>query len=186
MTRVVAGRFGGRRLAVPRGERTRPTAEKVRAALGNALTAAGGLVGARVLDLYAGSGAVGLELLSRGADTLVAVETDRAALGALRENVAALGVGDRVTVVPADVAAYAHGPARGEPADLVVADPPYDVATDALAGVLTGLLEGGHLRPAADVIVERSVRSGFSWPFPLVEVRTKRYGDTVLCYGRAP
>ncbi|HEY4991434.1 MAG TPA: RsmD family RNA methyltransferase, partial [Nakamurella sp.] len=91
MTRIVGGRWRGRRLATPAGGTTRPTSEKVRAALANSLTATGGLVGAAVLDLYAGSGALGLELVSRGAASAVFVERDRAALLALRANVAALG-----------------------------------------------------------------------------------------------
>src|SRR6478752_2288314 len=91
MTRIVGGRWGGRRLQTPAGETTRPTSEKVRAALASSLTAAGGLEGARVLDLYAGSGALGLELVSRGASSAVFVEQDRAALVALRANLAALG-----------------------------------------------------------------------------------------------
>ena len=89
MTRIVGGTLGGRRLVTPPGAGTRPTAEKVRAALANSLQATGGLDGARVLDLYAGSGALGLELLSRGASTAVFVEKDRAALTALRSNAAA-------------------------------------------------------------------------------------------------
>src|SRR5580765_6933395 len=102
MTRIVGGIWGGRRLVTPTGERTRPTAEKVRAALASSLTATGGLVGARVLDLFAGSGALGLELVSRGASSAVFVERDRAALLALRANVATLG-GQGLTVIPGDV-----------------------------------------------------------------------------------
>ncbi|MBM9474853.1 16S rRNA (guanine(966)-N(2))-methyltransferase RsmD [Nakamurella flavida] len=185
MTRIVAGEFGGRRLVTPAGELTRPTAEKVRAALGSSLYAAGGLAGARVLDLYAGTGALGLELLSRGADQVVLVEQDRAALAAARANVQALGVGARVEVVPRGVAAYAA--LAGESFDVVVADPPYDVPDDEIAAVLTALVAGGRFRPAADVVVERRSKGGaFGFPEPLSAVREKRYGDTRLCYGRAP
>src|ERR1700710_770077 len=106
MTRITAGRYRGRRLQTPPGSTTRPTSERVREALANALVAGGGLEGARVLDLYAGSGALGLELISRGADSLVLVENDRIALVALRANVATLKLTD-VQVVAADVRTFA-------------------------------------------------------------------------------
>ncbi len=185
MTRVTAGRYRGRRLQTPPGDTTRPTSERVREALANALVAAGGLEGARVLDLYAGSGALGLELVSRGAESLVAVENDRAALAALHANVATLQV-PNVIVVGADVRSYASSPA-GRPFDYVVADPPYDVPTANLSEIFALLATTGHLNPGADLIVERSKRSGeMDWPDPLVGIRTKKYGDTRLCYGRAP
>ncbi len=190
MTRISAGRFGGRKLITPAGVVTRPTSERVRAALGNALIALGGLEGARVLDLYAGSGALGLELLSRGADSAVFVEHDRAALAALRANVAALGV-TTARIIPGDVADYVDsaGFAREPDAgfDLVVADPPYELDSQRLQQILFAVQQSGRLRPGADVVVERRARSGdLNWPDPLVGLRTKRYGDTVLCYGRAP
>lgn len=184
MTRITAGRFRGRVLATPKGQLTRPTSGRVREALGNALSATGGLEGARVLDLYAGSGALGLELLSRGAQSVVLVENDRAALAAARANVEQLGV-SQVTVVAAEVAGYVAA-GRGL-FDIVVADPPYELANDDLAAVLAALAGHGSLAPGADLIAERRARSGdFGWPDPLIAVRSKRYGDTVLCYGRAP
>ena len=185
MTRVTAGRFRGRRLQTPPGSTTRPTSERVREALANALVAGGGLEGARVLDLYAGSGALGLELVSRGAESVVLVDTDRAALTALRANVALLQLTD-AQVVQADARTFAASPA-GRPFDFVVADPPYDLPTDDLREVFAALAAAGHLGIGADLIVERNKRSGeMRWPEPLVGVRTKRYGDTMLCYGRAP
>lgn len=184
MTRIVGGLWGGRRVATPVGELTRPTSEKVRAALASSLFATGGLVGARVLDLYAGSGALGLELVSRGASSAVFVERDRAALAALRTNVDALGAAG-LTVVPGDVrsgAAGGHGPF-----DVVVADPPYDVGNEQVLAVFTGLHSVGALAAHADLIIERGRRSGEpTWPPPLAGIRTRRYGDTLLCYGRAP
>ena len=123
MTRVVGGSWGGRRLVTPPGETTRPTSEKVRAALASSLYSTGGLVGARVLDLYAGSGALGLELVSRGASSAVFVERDRAALKALRANITALGVEARSTVVTSDVPAWVPA-LRG--VDLALIDPPYE------------------------------------------------------------
>ena len=195
MTRIVGGLWGGRRLVTPDGETTRPTSEKVRAALASSLTAAGGLDGARVLDLYAGSGALGLELVSRGAASAVFVERDRAALVALRSNVATLhdaaaragGTAAAMTVVPGDVAAFVARSAGTGPFDIVVADPPYDLATDALLAGYLDLHHHGLLAPHADLILERSRRSGDPvWPSPLEGVRTRKYGDTLLCYGRAP
>ena len=228
MTRIVGGRWRGRRLATPAGGTTRPTSEKVRAALASSLTATGGLVGAAVLDLYAGSGALGLELVSRGAASAVFVERDRAALLALRANVAALGrsapgsttPGSRdpgtrgrgpdeldaplLTVIPGDVAACvsrlgaggAGGAPGGVPAgvgptvrpfDVVLADPPYDQADAELFGVLLALHRAGLLAVQADLVTERGVKSGEpAWPDPLEGVRARRYGDTLLCYGRAP
>ena len=184
MTRIVGGTLGGRRLVTPPGSSTRPTAEKVRAALANSLQATGGLDGARVLDLYAGSGALGLELLSRGASTGVFVERDRVALTALRSNAALAKQG--VTVVAADVLAYL-GTAGIGPFDVVVADPPYDLPGNELVTVLSRLTSAGALAAHADVIVERGVKAHApEWPTPLTGVRVRRYGDTLLCYGRAP
>lgn len=184
MTRIVAGRFGGRILATPAGTTTRPTGEKVRAALGNALSAGGGLDGARVLDLYAGSGALGLELLSRGAASVVLVEQDKAALTAIRTNIAALGAS--AEVIAGDVRQVASRQFAA-PFDIVLADPPYHLAADELVAVFAALHAAGSLSPGADLIVERDVRSGeLPWPEPLAAARAKRYGDTLLCYGRAP
>jgi 16S rRNA (guanine966-N2)-methyltransferase len=185
VTRIVAGRFGGRRLVTPRGEITRPTAEKVRAAIGDALIAGGGLAGAAVLDLYAGTGALGLELLSRGAASVVLVERDRTALAAIRANLGALGVAAAVTVVPADVSAFARlaGPAF----DIVVADPPYGLPADELARVLADLHGAGRLRSGADILIERASRDGEpDWPAPLRAVRSRRYGDTAVHVGCLP
>lgn len=186
MTRIVAGRWGGRALKTPDGTTTRPTNSKVRAALGNSLQASGALAGASVLDLFAGSGALGLELASRGADRVVLVENEREALAALRANVATLGaVG--ATVVPASALTYAGAGAAGAGFDIVVADPPYDLANDELVAMLTGLCVHGLLNPHADLIIERARRTAdLEWPEPLVGERTKRYGDTVLLFGRAP
>jgi 16S rRNA (guanine966-N2)-methyltransferase len=174
MTRIVAGMAGGRRLAVPaRG--TRPTSERVREALFSAVEAAMDLDGARVLDLYAGSGALGLEALSRGAASVTFVESDRGAIAVLEKNIAAVGLpgaevrGGRVlTVLGADPTPY----------DLVVADPPY--ALDELDAVLDALAHG-WTAPGSLVVVERARRSGEPrWPEPLVPMRVRRYGDTEL------
>lgn len=176
MTRIVAGIAGGRRLRVP-PQGTRPTAERVREALFNALAAADELAGARVLDLYAGSGALGLEALSRGAADALFVEADRRAADVLRANLAAVGLGG--TVLPAKVeVALAGGPP--EPFDLVLADPPYDVDGRTLHDVLVRLA-GGWLAPGALIVLERATRDGdVDWPDEYRPLKAKRYGDTAL------
>lgn len=156
----------------------------MRAALGNALAAATDLDGLAVLDLYAGTGALGLELLSRGAASLTCVESDRRALEALRRNVSELGASARVTVVPGDVGAVV-GRLPGAAFDIVVADPPYAVSNDELGRVLTLLLPA--LRPGADVVVERAARDGVPpWPDGLHAERGRTYGDTALWYAVLP
>lgn len=185
-TRIVGGRWRGRRLTTPPGETTRPTSEKVRGAIANALAATGGLDGAAVLDLYAGSGAMGLELASRGAARVVLVERDRAAQAAIRANIDALDAdAAAVTLVPGDAAAFARAP--GDTFDIVVADPPYGQPRQALREVLADLHAAGRLRPGADLVIEVPSRGGeVDWPEPLLSVRARRYGDTLVCYGRGP
>jgi len=183
VTRIVGGRWSGRRLATPSGDATRPTAEKVRAAVANALSAAGAVDGASVLDLYAGTGALGLELASRGAARVVFVERARAAQTAINTNIAALAATGMV-LFPGDAASFAASP--GEAFDLVIADPPYAEPAEALAAVLTRLRESGRLRSGADVVIERAAREGdFPWPDGFEHARTRRYGDTLVCYGHA-
>ena len=185
MTRIVAGAAGGRRLAVPpRG--TRPTSDRVREALFSALDADPGLTGAAVLDLCAGSGALGLEALSRGAEHALFVESDRRAAAVLRQNVAAVGLpGAAVRAAPA-AAVLAGAPDR--PYDVVLVDPPYELPDAEIAGWLRTAEAGGWLSDDVVVVVERAARSGdFGWPEPLVAIRSRRYGDTVLHVGgRAP
>jgi len=171
----VAGTAGGRQLAVPR-RGTRPTSDRVREALFSAVEAAMDLDGARVLDLYAGTGALGLEALSRGAGTAVLVESDAGALAVLRKNIAAVGLAGAVAR-PGKVAAVLATPPE-EPFDLVFADPPYalDPTPD-----LAALVSHAWLAPAALVVVERARRSGPpTWPDGLTQGRTRRYGDTEL------
>ncbi|GEL19280.1 16S rRNA (guanine(966)-N(2))-methyltransferase RsmD [Pseudonocardia asaccharolytica] len=178
--RIIAGRAGGRRLEVPaRG--TRPTPDRVREALFSALEAGPGLAGAAVLDLCAGSGALGLEALSRGAAHALFVESDRRAAGVLRRNIAALGLGGAVRAAP--VATVLAGPADRS-YDIVLADPPYAVGDDEVARWLAAAERGGWYAPEATVVVERDMRSGpFPWPEPLHGGRERRYGDTTLHVG---
>ncbi|GAC1332056.1 MAG: 16S rRNA (guanine(966)-N(2))-methyltransferase RsmD [Mycobacteriales bacterium] len=185
MTRIIAGTAGGRRLAVPPGSATRPTADRVREALFSSVTSAlGDLTGTRVLDLYAGSGALGLEALSRGAGHAMLVESDARAVSTLRANAATLGLAgaevraDRVERVVAAAPAQAY--------DLVLADPPYRLADATVDDVLAALVGNGWLRVGALVVLERTSRgSGPNWPPGLAAEFTRRYGAATLWYGRA-
>ncbi|ASR34703.1 16S rRNA (guanine(966)-N(2))-methyltransferase RsmD [Prauserella marina] len=177
MTRIVAGKAGGRRLRVP-PKGTRPTSERVREALFNALDVAGELDGASVLDLYAGSGALGFEALSRGARKVLFVESDRKAVEVLRANADAIGLGGTVRHGKVDSVV---GERAAKAFDLVVADPPYAVDSGSLATVLGALVDNGWLADGALVIVERATREGEPpWPEALRGLRVKRYGDTAL------
>ena len=169
---------GGRRLAVPpRG--TRPTADRVREALFNVLSARLDLAGMAVLDLYAGSGALGLEALSRGASSAVFVESGRAAAGVLADNIAALGL-PGATLRRAKVAAVLGG-GTAAPVDLVLADPPYDVGAADLEAVITALGDGGWVAPGTVVVFERAVSGPeLAWPPGWRPWPGRRYGDTRL------
>ncbi len=165
MIRVVSGEFGGRRLQVPAGLATRPTTDKARQAVFNSLDSAGLIDGAAVADLYAGSGALGIEALSRGAATCVFVERDRAALHALRANITALGLADRTTIVTSDVLAWAPA-LRG--VDLALIDPPYDFdGWEQLLGLLQVpyvVAESGHeVEPPNGWVLVKSRRYGRTW-----------------------
>ncbi|WP_409329748.1 16S rRNA (guanine(966)-N(2))-methyltransferase RsmD [Trujillonella humicola] len=182
MTRIVAGAAGGRRLAVPPSG-VRPTGDKARQALFNSLTALLDLDGAAVLDLYAGSGALGLEALSRGAAQVVLVESGPRVLPVLRANVAALGL-PGARVVAGSVPAVVTGPPPAR-FDLVLADPPYATPAAEVLGVLRALAGGGWLAEEAVVVVERSSREQpWEWPTPLAGIRDRRYGEALLRYGR--
>lgn len=176
MTRIVAGIAGGRKLKVPpRG--TRPTSERVREAVFSSLHARIDFEGAAVLDLFAGSGALGLEALSRGAERLVLVESDARAAGVARENISVVGL-PGATVRCAPVASVLAGTADTA-FDLVLADPPYAVTEVAVAQILEALVSGGWLAPEAVVVLERSARSPeTSWPDGLSPEKVKKYGET--------
>jgi 16S rRNA (guanine966-N2)-methyltransferase len=177
VTRIVAGRARGRILRVP-PKGTRPTTELVREALFSALEAADELTDVRVLDLYSGSGALGLEALSRGAREAVFVEADRTAADILRGNIAKVGLGG--VVRQGKVETVVSQPA-GQPFDLVLADPPYAVDAETLGVVLTQLVDNGWLAEGALVVVERRVKDGPpKWPAALRVLRTRTYGDNGL------
>jgi 16S rRNA (guanine966-N2)-methyltransferase len=185
MVRIVAGVAGGRRLAVP-SYGTRPTSDRVREAVFSALEARRDLYGARVLDLYAGSGALGLEALSRGAAYVRFVESDRRAADVLRRNVETLGLDGTAQVTTADVHVVLRGD-PGQPYDLVLADPPYALDDGGLGDVLNALAGGGWLAPAALIMVERPAKScPPGWPDGVHALTHRRYGDTAVYYGFAP
>lgn len=171
--RIVAGRWRGRRLIAPEGEETRPTADRVKEALFSIL---GPLDSARVLDLYAGTGALGLEALSRGADKAVLVESARPATKAIEANVAALGAGPRITLVAAAVERSLSRIAALGPFDLILADPPYVVlasATTALSKLASALAPGGR------VVLEHASKDE-PMPEGLARDSVRRYGSTSL------
>ncbi|MFC0005835.1 16S rRNA (guanine(966)-N(2))-methyltransferase RsmD [Micromonospora siamensis] len=185
MTRIVAGTHGGRRIAAPPGAGTRPTSDRVREALFSAVQTEVDLVGARFADLYAGSGAVGLEALSRGAEHVLLVESDARAARVIRENVAALRAAPAARLVTGKVATVLAAGPGAEPYDVVFADPPYAVSDDEITAVLTALVERDWLAPDALVVVERSSRTGpVDWVQGLTAERSRRYGETTLWYGR--
>jgi 16S rRNA (guanine966-N2)-methyltransferase len=185
MTRIIAGAHGGRRLSAPAGAQTRPTSDRVREAFFSALNTMTDLSGARFADLYAGSGAVGLEALSRGASHALLVEADARAARTIRDNIVALRVGSAARLITGKVSAALAGPPDGGPYDVVFADPPYAVEAAELTGVQDALMENGWLAPDAVVIVERSTRGGpLTWVDGITADRSRRYGETTLWYGR--
>ncbi|QCB93193.1 16S rRNA (guanine(966)-N(2))-methyltransferase RsmD [Cellulomonas shaoxiangyii] len=183
MTRIVAGTAGGRTLVVP-AKGTRPTSERVREALFSRLEHLDAVDGARVLDLYAGSGALGLEAVSRGAAHAVLVDTARVAVDACRRNVRALDLADRVDVVADTVDRYLARLTDGA-VDLVLLDPPYDLAEAALASALAAVAR--CTAPGGVVVVERSTRAPApTWPAPLTAIDDRRYGETHVWFGERP
>ena len=187
MSRIVAGEARGRRLAVPEGRDTRPTSDRVREALFASLEAdLGGLTGRHFLDLYAGSGAVGIEALSRGAAPVVLVEANRRAAGVIRQNLRTVGLpGGEVLMGKVERLVTAPPPAAA-PFDVVFIDPPYAMTGEAVTGVLTGLRDQGWIADDAALVLERSARTGeYAWPPGFEADRSRRYGDTALWYGRA-
>ena len=174
---------GGRRLRVPPGNGTRPTSDRAREGLfASLLSALGGLSGLRVLDLYAGSGAVGLEALSRGAAGVLLVESDARAAAVAKANAAVVALpGAAVAVMR--VERLLARPPDGDRYDLVFADPPYAVTGAAVTAVL-GQLGDGWLADGALVVVERATRSGpVDWPPGYAPGKSRRYGEATFWYG---
>ena len=186
MTRVIAGSARGRNLAVPPGEGTRPTSDRAREGLFSSWEAQrGSLAGARVLDLFAGSGAVGLEALSRGAGHALLVESDPAAVKAILVNVRTLGL-PGAEVRPAQVEKVLAGEGPQLQYDTLFLDPPYAVTDDAVREILITLGSRGWLAEATIVTVERGTRGGeFAWPAGFRPLRARRYGEATLWHGVA-
>ena len=173
--RVVAGSARGRPLAAPPGDRTRPTSDRVREAVFNALWSRDALVGAEAVDLFAGSGALGIEALSRGAAHVTFVDDDRAALRTVRRNLDVCGVADRATVIAGQAERWLAGLAPGTRFDLAFCDPPY--AYDGWAGLLARL-------PAVLVVVESDGPVGLPDGWELD--REARYGGTWVGFAAPP
>ncbi len=180
MTRIIAGSAGGRSLSTPKGPRTRPTTDRVREAMFSRLESLIDFGDTHVLDLYAGSGALGLEAASRGAPTVTCVESDKPTAGLIRCNASTLGLGEVSVRCERVERVLRAGP--GETSyDLVLADPPYLLDENAVAAMLALLIEGHWLRPGAVVMVERSSRSPEPrWPEGLKPQRSKAYGETTV------
>ena len=185
MTRIIGGSAGGRRIQTPRGAHTRPTSDRVREALFSAIESwCGSLSGLRFLDLYAGSGAVGLEAWSRGAGVVTMVEHDRRTATLIGTNAKALGF-TKANVVSAPVGGTLQRPPAA-PYDVAFLDPPYPQEAAAVDTDLQSLVDNDWLVPGAMVVVERSSRSAPpAWPAGFTATRDKRYGETMLWYGHA-
>jgi 16S rRNA (guanine966-N2)-methyltransferase len=187
VSRIVAGSRGGRRLETPSGELTRPTSDRVREALFSALaswagTAAGppaeALAGLAFLDLYAGSGAIGLEAASRGAGPVLLVEQDARTAALARRNVASLALGATVRTSAVETLARTT---PEQAYDLAFADPPYALAGDRLDAVVADLVDHGWLAPDGLLVLERSSRSPAPrWPDRVDDSWVRSYGETVL------
>jgi 16S rRNA (guanine966-N2)-methyltransferase len=182
--RIVGGNLGGRVLRAPTGAATRPTSEKVREAVFDILGPRVSVDGAHVLDLFAGSGALGLEALSRGAAHATFVDSARAAVTVIRNNLRALGVADRATVVAGDAVASAARHAPAAPWRLVFVDPPYrsDLAIRAVAA-----LPPDHLAADAVVVIEHDRHNAPPDQVgSLLRTDQRRYGDTLISFFAAP
>jgi 16S rRNA (guanine966-N2)-methyltransferase len=184
--RITGGTLRSRALRAPRGNATRPTSDRVREALFAILVSAGAVEGARVLDLYAGTGALALEALSRGARWATLVESSREALAVVRANVASLGMTASTQVLACDARDAARRLAGGEPFDLVLADPPWALVDSGEAPrVLSSIAAGGLLAQGARVVLEHSARTPAPAIAGLEASATRRYGDTALTFYEA-
>jgi 16S rRNA (guanine966-N2)-methyltransferase len=184
MTRIISGLAGGRRVHTHPGSRTRPTSDRVREALFSRLEHLDVLHDANVLDLYAGSGALGLEAASRGAKSVLLVESDAGAAAVVRKNIAELSLPGVSLWADSVERTLLSGPGLGEARfDLVLADPPYDMTEEELGDALTLLVTHAWLSHDAFVVVERSARSPKPrWPKGLEGAGERRYGDTKMWF----
>ena len=183
--RIVAGKFKGASLEAPKGLSTRPTSDRVRQALFNVLEhgpARFEFEGARVLDLFAGTGALALEALSRGARYAVLIEEDAAARGAIRRNVEALSLTGVTKIWRRDATRLGEAGTL-QPFDLVFCDPPYGESLGERA--LAAAAAGGWLAKGAVAVLEERADSEIAWPAPFEEIDRRRYGDTVIALAQA-
>lgn len=179
MTRIIAGKFGGRRIDVPKAN-TRPTSDRVREALFASLTSRlGSFADLKVLDLFAGSGALGIEALSRGAAGAEFVDSASAAVRVIKKNLAELGINAKVY----QRKATAFCAQSGQRFDLVFLDPPYDVKNAEITEILELLVTNDRLNAEALIVVERAKGPGFEWPMRYEQIDQREYGQTVLWYG---
>lgn len=180
--RIVAGAYRGRRIQPPPGQTTRPTTDRVREALFSSLVSLAGpdLGGGRVLDAFAGSGALGLEALSRGCESVTFVEKDRKALEALRYNIASLRVDDAVLVRPGDAFSLVKRGALAGPYSLILLDPPYTLDPATTRDLLAQLAANGAVEDGAIVTWERSSEREVGWPQGFEPLPAKRYGSTTV------
>lgn len=185
MTRIISGSVGGRRLVTPPGRDTRPTSDRAREGLFATVHALlGDLDGLRAADLFAGSGAVGLEALSRGAEHVLLVESHPRAARVVRANVESLGLPGAQLVTDRVERVVRTKPS--EPYELIFADPPYAVPDETITELLQALRDNGWLAPDALVAVERATRGGpLAWPDGYRGDRARRYGEGTLWYGLA-
>lgn len=182
--RIVGGTWRGRRIDAPSGRDTRPTADRVREAIFSSVySLLGELDGLVVLDLYAGSGALGLEALSRGAGRVTFVESDRKAAGVIAANARELGAGKQeATIVQASVNSALPQRLGSIGASLLLADPPYRIDPSQFSKVLEGLTAAGALESGALVVYEHSSQAEAVWPEGLTARSDRRYGDTVVSF----
>jgi len=181
--RIIAGRWKGHPITAPRGATTRPTTDRVREAVFSAVySMLGPLDGLRVADFFAGSGALGLEALSRGASAVTFVEREYAAIKALRSNIESLGARASARVVSADATSSAVPGRLGGPFALLFFDPPYRIDATEVVQVLVDLAESGGVASGALVVYEHAAGVRLFWPRGFLEVGTKRYGDTAVSF----
>ena len=181
--RVISGTLKGRRLIAPDGRATRPTADRIKESVFNIL--AGSLIDRRVLDLYAGTGALGIEALSRGAASAVFIDQAKTALAALRRNLVSLKLEDRARIIRWNILNNLNCLAAiDQQPDLVFMDPPYEA--NAVAPTLTALVSCGALAPGALIVIEHSVRETFTPPFDRLRLSDqRRFGKTLVSFVEA-
>ncbi len=184
--RIVAGRWRGRPIAAPKGSVTRPTADRVREALFSSLTCHfGSWEDVTVLDAYAGSGALGLEALSRGASHATFVEKDRRVMTTLEQNIQRLDAGLLSTVIGSDVSTSAAQVRLGHPVSLLLLDPPYRINKSEVRGLIEALDHSHRLVQGAVIVWEHASNEDVEWPSFVDSHDRRRYGSTTLDVGIA-